>query len=135
MVKKEYTKEERELLLKNNNVSKLGKGVITYTEDFKIKAVKQYQFEYMKPQEIFIQAGFDIEMIGKKKPKNCLERWNKKYTEKGFGGLSGLNKKSGRPKKIVDKSDKDKIERLEAENAYLKAENDFLVKLRAKRNY
>ena len=32
-------------------------------------------------------------------------------------------------------SDKEKIERLMAENAYLKEENDFLVKLRAKRNF
>jgi len=124
MVKKEYTKEQRITLLKNKNVAKLGKGIITYTENFKIKAFKQYNEEYFTPQEIFIQAGFDLNVIGRKKPKNCLERWTK--------GKLTANKR-GRLKK--DKTDKDKIERLEAENAYLKEENDFLVKLRAKRNY
>lgn len=131
MVKKIYTKEQRKSLLKNKNVTKLGKGVIMYTKDFKIKAIKQYQEEYMNPQEIFIKAGFDIDAIGRKKPKNCLERWNKVYKEEGFKGLLESDERRGRPKKMKDK--RDKMERLEAENAYLKAENDFLVKLRAKR--
>lgn len=127
MVKKIYTNKERAALLKNKNVIKLGKGMITYSEDFKIKAVKQYKHEYLTPQEIFIQAGFDLDIMGRKKPKNCLRRWKKEKKK--------TNKRKGLPKKIKDKSNKDRIERLEAENAYLKEENDFLVKLRAKRNY
>jgi len=134
MVKKIYTDEQRKTLLKNKNVAKLGKGVITYTKDFKITAVKQYQKEYLTPQEIFIKAGFELASIGSKKPKNCLERWNKIYKEQGLEGLSEPNKKRSRPKTIKVKSDKDKIKRLEAENAYLKEKTDFLVKLRAKRN-
>ena len=43
MVKKLYTEEQRKILLKNKNVADLGKGVIGYTKEFKIKAVKQYQ--------------------------------------------------------------------------------------------
>ena len=133
MVKRTYTKEQRKTLLKNKNVAKLGKGVISYTKAFKIKAVKQYQEEYMTPQEIFREAGFNIGMIGKNKPKNCLERWNKVYKEEGFRGLMEIKEKRGRLKKVKDKSAEDKLERLEAENAYLKAEVVFLVKLRAKK--
>jgi len=133
MVKKVYTKEQKEFLLRNRNVAKCGKGVITYAAEFKIKAVKQYHQECMSPKEIFMEAGFDIEMIGKKKPKNCLEMWNKIYKEKGTAGLLQSSNKRGRPKKTKDKLDKDKIERLELEIEYLKAENDFLAKLRAKR--
>ncbi len=135
MVKKIYTEEQRKILLKNKNVAELGKGVISYAKEFKIKAVKQYQEEYMSPQEIFIKAGFDLDMIGRKKPKNCLEMWNKVYKKEGFKGLAEPKKRRGRPKKVRDKTDKNKIERLELEIEYLKAENDFLVKLRAKRNY
>jgi len=134
MVNKVYTKEQREILLKNKNVEKCGIGVISYTGDFKVKAVKQYNKEYMKPQEIFIQAGFDIEMIGKNKPKNCLERWNKTYREKGLGEL--LESKAcgrGRPKGRRNLSEKDKIKRLKLEIEYLKEKNLFLVKLRAKK--
>ncbi len=128
MVKKLYTEEQRKILLKNKNVAELGKGVIVYTKEFKIRAVRQYHEEYMKPREIFIRAGFDINMIGKKKPKDCLERWNKVYKEKGLEGLLKPDRKKNKPKRI-----KNKMERLEAENAYLKAENDFLAKLRAKK--
>ena len=109
-----------------------------FHKDFKIKAVKQYYEEYLNPQEIFIQADFKLETIGKEIPGYCLGRWKKTYQTKGFNALNtenrGKTKGGGRPRKIRDKKDKDKIERLEAENIYLKAENDFLVKLRAKRN-
>ncbi len=134
MVKTTYTQKQRKTLLKNKNVIKVGKGVITYSKDFKIKAAMQYQKEYMTPQEIFIQADFDLNVIGRKKPTDCLEKWGKIYREKGLSGFNKIERR-GRPKKPKDKSDKDRIERLEAENIYLKAENDFLVKLRAKRGY
>ncbi len=133
MVKKIYTEKQKNILLGNKNVLKCGIGVITYTTDFKKKAVEQYQQEHVTPKEIFIQAGFDLDTIGRKKPKNCLERWNKIYKEKGFDGLSESFESRGRPKKTMDKSDKDRIKRLELEIEYLKAENDFLAKLRAKR--
>lgn len=133
MVKKTYTKEQRKSLLKNKNVAECGKGVIVYTEDFKIEAVRQYHEEYLMPQEIFIDAGFDLDMIGRKKPKSCLERWNKVYKEKGMKGFTESTGSGGRPKKIRDKTDKGRIKRLELEITYLKAENDFLAELRAKR--
>ena len=133
MVKKVYTKEQKESLLRNRNVAKCGKGVITYAAEFKIKAVKQYHQEYMTPKEIFTEAGFDIEAIGKNKPKNCLEMWNKIYKAKGIKGLRESSKARGKPRKAKNKSDKNRIERLELEIKYLKAENDFLAKLRAKR--
>lgn len=134
MVKKIYTKEQREKLLNNKNVERCGIGMITYTGDFKVRAVKQYNKEYMTPKEIFIQAGFDIEVIGKNKPKNCLERWNKTYKKNGLKEL--LESKpggSGRPKGTKNLSREDKIKRLELEIEYLKEKNRFLAKLRAKK--
>jgi len=136
MSKRIFTKEEIAKLSKNKNVDKCSERSITYTKEFKVKAVKQYQEYFMLPREIFEDAGFEIELIGKETPKNCLRRWNRTYKTKGVKGLhtETRGKGGGRPKKIKYKTDADKIERLEAENAYLKAENDFLVKLRAKRN-
>lgn len=56
------------------------------------------------------------------------------YEVKGEQGflmeMRGKHGRSGRPR-TKDISDTYKIKRLEIENAYLKAENDFLVKLRA----
>ena len=136
MVNKIYTKEQKEILLKNKNVEKCGVGVITYTGDFKVRAVKQYNEEYMTPKEIFMQAGFDIEMIGKNKPKNCLERWNKIFRKKGLKELlesKAGGGRGGRPKGTKNLSEKDKIERLKLEIEYLKEKNRFLAKIRAKK--
>lgn len=68
-------------------------------------------------------------------PAESLRRWNNVYRTKGIEKLSVENRgrDGGRPPKIKDATEKDKIKRLEAEVAYLKAENDFLAKLRAKR--
>ena len=137
MSKKRFTKEQREELLKNNNIAACSEKSITYSKDFKQRAVKQYNEEGLSSCEIFEKAGFDIELIGRTKPKECLVAWNKIYRTKGIKALSTetRGKGGGRPKKVKDKSDKDKIKRLELEIEYLKAENDFLAKLRAKRKY
>jgi transposase-like protein len=131
-----FTKEQIEQLLKNENVTKCSETSISYSKPFKIKAVKLYNEQGLSPSEIFKQAGFDLNVIGKKKPKGRMECWNKIYRAKGLDELSVENRgkhiKKKKPKiKIL--TDADKIKWLEAENAYLKAENDFLAKLRARR--
>lgn len=130
-----FTKEEMEQLLENDNVARCGKGSITYNKNFKIKAVKLYE-QGLTPGDIFRQVGIDLNLAGRETPKDCLRRWNNIYRHKGEKGLTIENRgrnSTGRPKKPIDKSDADKIKRLEAEVAYLKAENDFLAKLRAKK--
>ncbi len=37
--------------------------------------------------EIFILAGFNVELIGQETPKRCLERWRKMYAYSGEAGL------------------------------------------------
>jgi len=119
--------------LRNENVSGCSERSITYSNDFKIKAVKLYK-QGLTSREIFKQAGFDLNTIGRDQPQSCLKRWNKTWRAKGEGGLAIETRgRTGRPKKPKDLSDADKIKWLEAEIAYLKAENDFLAKLRAKR--
>jgi hypothetical protein len=133
MSKTIYTKEQIEQLLKNKNIAKCSQGSITYGKSFKINAVRLYE-QGLTSTEIFQQAGFNLDVIGRDKPKKCLLRWRKTTAEKGVEGLVEIRGRnsSGRPK-TKNLSDKDKIKRLEIEVAYLKAENDFLAKLRAKR--
>lgn len=87
------------------------------------------------PQEIFTRAGFDICLIGNETPKQSIRRWRKIYKEKGANGLKvdgrGKSKRGGWLKKNWQ-DDKEKIKYLEAKVVYLKAENDFLVRLRKK---
>jgi len=135
MSKRTFTEEQIEELLKNESIAKCSSKAITYEKDFKIKAVRQYNEGGMTCKEIFRQAGLDLNLVGRKQPKECLRRWNMIFRKKGAEGLSevrGKNGFGGRPK-TKNLTDTDKIKRLEAEVAYLKAENDFLAKLRARR--
>jgi hypothetical protein len=134
MSKRRFTKEKIEILSKNENVSKCSEKSITYSNAFKVKAIKQYK-DGKSSRNIFIEAGFDLLMIGKDNPKVHLKQWNKIVKTKGLDYLRNetRGKGGGRRKKPKYLNDKDKIKRLEAEVAYLKAENDFFMKLRAKR--
>lgn len=134
MSKRIFTKEQMAMLLSNRNVTKCSEKSITFSKDFKINAVKQYYKEGLSPSQIFIEAGFDLLMIGRKKPKYCISDWKKIYNLKGEDGLlvETRGRGGGRPK-TKGITPEDRIKRLEAENAYLKAENSFLANLRAKR--
>ncbi len=135
MSKRIFTREQVQQLLNNKNVVRVGK-TIAYNKDFKIRAVKLYEEQGLTSNEIFRQAGFDLNVIGKQKPKDCLMNWKKAYRLKGENGLKIETRgKSGGGGRVKTKNltDAEKIKWLEAENAYLKAENDFLAKLRAKR--
>lgn len=134
MSKRRFTKEEIESLLENPNVANCSEYSITYKKDFKMKAISLHEQGFPSTL-IFKQAGLDTDLVGREHPKECLERWKKIVREKGVDGLvesRGQNGKGGRPK-TKGLNDADRIERLETQIAYLKAENAFLAKLRAKR--
>ncbi len=134
MTKRILTEEQIKLLLRNSNVEKCSEKSISYCKDFKVSAVKKYQ-EGLPPNEIFRQAKFDINLIGRKTPKQCLRGWRRVFKNKGIQELSietrGRGRGGGRPK-INWSDEKEKIKYLEAKVAYLKAENNFLTKLRKK---
>lgn len=121
---------------KNKNVLRFREKHITYTAKFKIKAVEQYLNKGMSAREIFILAGFDLNIIGPDKPGYLMHDWLKVFREKGSVGLTKelRGKGGGRRKTALNGlTPKEKIKRLELEVQYLKKENDFLAKLRAKR--
>ena len=133
MSKRIYARKQIEQLLKNKNIAKCSERSIAYGRNFKVSAVKLYE-QGLTSAEIFAKAGFDPKIIGRKKPKECLRRWTRLYKTKGIEGLTmeTRGRSGGRPK-TKNLSDAENIKRLEAKVAYLKAENDFLAKLRAKR--
>jgi len=127
------SKDEIAALLKNENVANCSGKAITYSRDFKVRAVRQYK-EGMPSREIFEQAGFDLEILGKDTACDRIKQWNKIARKKGEEGLSEARGRGspGRPK-LKGLSDREKMEYLEAKVAYLKAENEFLTQLRKKR--
>lgn len=138
MSKRRFTKEQIEGLLSNPNVVRCSEKAITYAKKFKVTAVKQSNEDGLSGVNIFRQAGFDLEVVGKDTAKNCLRNWRRIYRKCGTQGLlkdrRGTKKGNGKGRvKMKGITDAQKIERLETTIAYLKAENDFLAKLRAKR--
>lgn len=134
-MRKIFTQEQIDNLLSNPNVESCGDRSITYTTTFKQQAVKLYEKGFTST-EIFKQAGMSLEVIGDDKPKDCLKRWRKIVRKKGIEGLKesrGQNGAGGGRPKTTWATEVDKIKYLEAQVAYLKAENAFLTKLRAKR--
>ena len=129
-----FTNEECLELRKNPNVTKCSNKAITYSKEFKRKAVKQYLEENLSSNEIFRLAGFSLNVLGKDIPKDRISDWKRIYRTYGEEGLSNeqRGKNGGRPK-TKGLTEKEKLERLEVQVAYLKAENDFLRRLRAKR--
>ena len=138
---KKFTDAQVKQLLKNKNVLKYCGTYFAYTKDFKIKAVNQYLNEGMLPKRIFEQAGFDLKVIGKDKPKYLMQDWLEIFRKKGVNWLKAENrgkKATGRkPRRKLNEelieTSAEKIKRLELDVLYLKKENDFLVQLRAKR--
>lgn len=134
MSKRIFTTAQIKELSKNKNVFKCSAKSISYSKDFKVLAVRKYYEEGCRSVTIFEEAGFDIQLIGKDVPDDCLHRWRKIYKEKGLDALNtegATAHKGGRPPKKKWASANERIKYLEIENAYLKAKNDFLVKLRA----
>lgn len=134
MSKRRFSLGERKKLLENVNVTKCSDKAISYNKAFKIEAVRQYNEEGKISTEIFQEAGFNLKVVGKGTAISCLKRWRRIYKIKGQSGLSEetRGRSGGRPKKN-GLSDAERIEYMEAEIAYLKAENSFLAQLRAKR--
>jgi hypothetical protein len=136
MSKRMFSKHEIKALSSNTNVAKTSKLSITFKDAFKRHSVALHA-SGIPPQEIFRQAGFDLSVIGSETPRNSLKRWNKLVRAKGINSLADARGKNrGRPPNPVFKSNKEKLKYLEAQVAYLKAENAFLAKLRKQRlNY
>jgi transposase len=137
MKQPKFNSEQIVQLLKNKHIIKCGLKSISYSKEFKVLAVSQYA-EGMSATQIFEKAGLSKELVGEYIPHNCLGRWRKKFEIQGETGLvndqrgKAIGSKNGRPR-TKGLSDAERIKRLEIEVAYLKAKNDFLVKLRAQR--
>ncbi len=119
-----FSSKDRKDLENNPNVLKVTTSNVAYTTDFKAKALRRRK-EGATPQEVFREAGIDLSLFGESYAKKCLQRWEK--MEKAAGGLNKErrgSKSTGRPRGLSFKSPEEEI-------AYLRAENDFLKKLRA----
>ena len=78
------TKEEISSLAVNPYVSNVTETRITYTEDFKLRFLKEY-YEGKKPTRIFKDAGFDVSLLGSKRIERCSARWREANASGNLG--------------------------------------------------
>jgi transposase-like protein len=103
---------------------------VHYTYEFKRRALDLYA-QGVSPKEIWRRAGLPVSKWKKNYFVLTLRDWKRIVARDGTEGLNnmgGLQYDRG-----PNKTDKDKLKRLELQVNYLQAENDFLAKLRAKR--
>ena len=133
MAEKRFTSKEQTQLAMNENVLKVSENSITYKGEFKVHAVQQNLREGKSPSTIFVEAGFDLETIGRSNPRRCLNRWRTVFNEQGINGLMcdrrGLSA-TGRPLER-ELTVEEKLQRAEARIKYLEGENELLKKLDA----
>jgi transposase len=106
---------------------------IHYTYDFKKRVLDLYS-QGIKPDDIWMQAGFDISIWKKGYCRYTIKDWKRLLKR---GGLESLTKPSGVQSdggyKRSQSPETDRVRRLELQVRYLEAENAFLARLRAKR--
>jgi hypothetical protein len=130
MKKKLFSKSEMKELEKNPNVLRVTEQAITYHPDFKVKAVLE-NIKGESPARIFMDHGFDLDIIGKGLPRKRLYQWRKIYNESGEMGLTLDNRGKTKVEQSSSKelSLEEKLKKAEARIKYLEVENDFLKKL------
>ena len=122
-----FNSEEQAGLALNPNVLKVSEKSITYKSEFKIRAVQQNLIEGKSPSQIFVEAGFDLEVIGRENPKRCLERWKKVFNKRGEDGLKCDRRgksATGRPLER-ELTVEEKLQRAETRIKYLERENEL----------
>jgi hypothetical protein len=128
-----YSIYEISKLKENPYVEKCTGSSIIYTIEFKKQALELHR-QGLSPREIWRRAGFDVGMWRKRYAKDCIRDWKERIKDREIEGLMKTKKQEvTNDQKIKEPIDEKRVKRLELEIAYLKAENDFLVKLRAKR--
>ena len=132
-MRRTYSKEQIAQLLKNPCVWNVSKKLVSYTYEFKKRALDLYA-RGIKPNDIWKQAGFDVRIWRKQYFGETIKDWKRIVKRRGLEGLtrpSGVQADGGY--KIARSPEADRVRRLELQVQYLEEENAFLAKLRAKR--
>ncbi len=128
-----FSQEQITHLKQNPCVFECTQKSIHYTVEFKKRALELYT-QGISPNEIWKQAGFDISLWKKGYCGHTLKDWRRMVKNKGFESLAhrgGISSDKGLKNK--SSMNDETVKRLQLQVKYLKAENDFLAQLRAKK--
>lgn len=95
-----FSPQQRSKLLANRNVKNVNDKTISFTSEFKIKAVNQY-LSGSAADDIFTESGIPLDYFKAGYARYCLKKWVKKFKNEGEDSLrvDARGKASlGRPK-------------------------------------
>lgn len=130
---KAWIKNARASFKDNSSISSFTDKQISFTPEFKKKAVKAYK-SGKSPAEIFFEEGLDPKVFPEDYCSSTVARWLKNdslHGPKAFSQERRGKNATGRPKGPSKNKKPMSQEQMEARLAYLEAENDFLKKLHA----
>ncbi|WP_242944267.1 IS3 family transposase [Clostridium botulinum] len=94
MSKITFSRETIEKLNRNPYVKRVSEKSITYSDEFKRMFIEKYLIN----RTIFIEAGFDVDVIGIKRYEQAAARWIRAYNKDGIVGLRDTRtENAGRP--------------------------------------
>ena len=128
MSKKIFSEKEINELSKNKYVKRVSQKGITYTNEFRLHFIAEYEMG-KTPRQIFQDAGFDIQVIGIKRIECASDRCRKAYKEKGVLGLDDKRAPNSGRTLNRDLILEEILAKKDAEIEYLKAELELVKKL------
>ena len=121
-----FDEEQQKQLRANHWVKSVTEKSISFTEDFKIYFINEYNLGKL-PKQIFKDAGFDIKMLGDKRIEQCTARYKRQNKRiEGFHDTRANNsgRRIGKELSIDEEN-----ELLKKQNAKLQQELEFLKKM------
>jgi len=121
-----FTEEQIELLRGNRYVRSVGERNVFFTDEFKRLYWQMYTVESLMPHEILRRLGIDYHVLGTARVRGFTYNLKKQRERDGEAcGNRGLE----HPKQYAKQAPEHKLERLRAENEYLKQELEFVKKI------
>ena len=121
-----FDEEQQKQLRANYWVKSVTEKSISFTEDFKVYFINEYNLGKL-PKQIFKDAGFDINMLGDKRIEQCSARYKRQNKRiEGFHDTRANNsgRRLGKELSIDEEN-----ELLKKQNAKLQQELEFLKKM------
>ena len=121
-----FNDEQQKQLRANHWVKSVTEKSISFTEDFKVYFINEYNLGKL-PKQIFKAAGFDINMLGDKRIEQCTARYKKQNKRiEGFHDTRANNsgRRIGKELSIEEEN-----ELLKKQNIKLQQELEFLKKM------
>jgi len=131
MSKITFSVKEIEALKKNPNVQCVSVKSITYTDAYKNRFIDEYLTGKL-PRQIFMENGFDVDVIGMTRVEKSACRWKKAYETNGLIGLTDSRKNASGRTLQRELTPSEVIERQNARIKLLEGQVELLKKLEAK---